>query len=64
MMENSIPSIYDGINSGRDTDSMDYGDRCGGLLGAMFGEKVVKKEDIEVLQETNKINLFEVSDRY
>ncbi len=56
------PSIYDGINSGRDTDSI--GVMIGVILGAMYGEKVVKKEDIELLQETNKINLFEVSDRF
>jgi ADP-ribosylglycohydrolase len=56
------PSIYDGINSGRDTDSI--GVMIGVILGAMYGEKVVKKEDIELLQETNKINLIEVSDRF
>lgn len=56
------PSIYDGINSGRDTDSI--GVMIGVILGAMYGEKVVKKEDIELLQETNKIDLIEVSDRF
>ncbi|WP_201714688.1 ADP-ribosylglycohydrolase family protein [Rossellomorea arthrocnemi] len=56
------PSIYDGINSGRDTDSI--GVMIGVILGAMYGEKVVKKEDVELLQETNKINLIEVSDRF
>jgi ADP-ribosylglycohydrolase len=56
------PSIYDGINSGRDTDSI--GVMIGVILGAMYGEKVVKKEEVELLQETNKINLIEVSDRF
>ncbi|NQD68664.1 ADP-ribosylglycohydrolase family protein [Bacillus haikouensis] len=56
------PAIYDGINSGRDTDSI--GVMIGVILGALHGEKIVKKEDIELLQETNKIDLYEISDRF
>jgi len=49
-------SIYDGINSGRDTDSI--GVMTGVILGAMYGVEVIKKEEIRLLEETNKTNLL------
>ncbi|ART78184.1 hypothetical protein B4U37_20000 [Sutcliffiella horikoshii] len=55
-------SIFDGINSGRDTDSI--GVMIGVILGAMYGEKVVNKEDIALLQETNRMDLYEIADRF
>jgi ADP-ribosylglycohydrolase len=55
-------SIYDGINSGRDTDSI--GVMIGVILGARYGEKVVNKEDIALLQETNRMDLYAIADRF
>ena len=37
-------SILDGVNSGRDTDSI--GVMAGVILGAMYGGEVIRKEDI------------------
>lgn len=56
------PSLYDGINSGRDTDSI--GVMIGVILGAMHGAGVIKEEDIRLLNEANRIDLFEVADRF
>lgn len=55
-------SILDGINSGRDTDSI--GVMAGVILGSMYGESVIRKEDIELLEETNKMNLIQVADQF
>jgi ADP-ribosylglycohydrolase len=55
-------SIYDGINSGRDTDSI--GVMVGVILGAMYGEKVLKKEDVALLQATNKMDFFDIADQF
>ncbi|MFP7297120.1 ADP-ribosylglycohydrolase family protein [Neobacillus niacini] len=55
-------SIYDGINSGRDTDSI--GVMIGVILGAMYGAKVIRDEDIKLLEETNKMNLVELSNSF
>jgi ADP-ribosylglycohydrolase len=56
------PSICDGINSGRDTDSI--GVMVGVILGAMYGATVIHDEDIKLLEETNKMNLVELSDSF
>lgn len=55
-------SILDGINSGRDTDSI--GVMAGVILGAMYGESVIRSEDVELLQETNKMNLIQTADHF
>ncbi|MCM3090687.1 MULTISPECIES: ADP-ribosylglycohydrolase family protein [unclassified Cytobacillus] len=55
-------TILDGINSGRDTDSI--GVMAGVILGAMYGERVIRSEDVELLQETNKMNLLETADQF
>lgn len=55
-------SIYDGINSGRDTDSI--GVMIGVILGAMYGSKVIREEDIKLLEETNKMDLVELSNSF
>ncbi|QCR33226.1 ADP-ribosylglycohydrolase family protein [Lysinibacillus sp. SGAir0095] len=47
-------SILDGINSGRDTDSI--GVMVGVILGAMYGTKYIKEEDVDILSRTNQIN--------
>jgi ADP-ribosylglycohydrolase len=55
-------TIYDGINSGRDTDSI--GVMAGAILGAMQGDSVIKKEDIQILEETNRMNLIHLSEKF
>ncbi|MCM3387499.1 ADP-ribosylglycohydrolase family protein [Ureibacillus chungkukjangi] len=47
-------SILDGVNSGRDTDSI--GVMVGVILGAMYGTKFIEEEDIDLLSRTNQIN--------
>lgn len=56
------PAIYDGINSGRDTDSI--GVMIGVILGAKYGYQVIKDEDIELLESTNKLQLVERADQF
>lgn len=53
-------SMYDGINSGRDTDSI--GVMIGVILGAMYGASVIKPEDKSLLEETNHIDFDKISD--
>ncbi|QUG40698.1 ADP-ribosylglycohydrolase family protein [Psychrobacillus sp. INOP01] len=55
-------SIYDGINSGRDTDSI--GVMIGVILGAMQGVGVIKNEDIKLLEETNKTNFTLLAEEF
>ncbi|MEK3978508.1 ADP-ribosylglycohydrolase family protein [Psychrobacillus sp. FSL K6-2836] len=55
-------SIYDGVNSGRDTDSI--GVMTGVILGAMQGVGVIKKEDIKLLEETNKTNFTLLAEQF
>lgn len=52
-------SILDGINSGRDTDSI--GVMIGSILGAMQGSKTIKEEDLKILEEVNKLELNTLS---
>ena len=55
-------SILDGINSGRDTDSI--GVMTGVILGAMYGYKALKVTDIELLEKVNKMNLMDSADQF
>ncbi|MGG0718437.1 ADP-ribosylglycohydrolase family protein [Robertmurraya massiliosenegalensis] len=55
-------SIYDGINSGRDTDSI--GVMIGVILGAMYGTSVIANEDIELLQSANHLNFNELTEKF
>ncbi|GAA0373179.1 ADP-ribosylglycohydrolase family protein [Bacillus horti] len=55
-------ALYDGINSGRDTDSI--GVMIGVILGARYGYKALKDEDIALLEETNRLNLMERADQF
>lgn len=48
-------SILDGINSGRDTDSI--GVMAGAILGAMHGEQVIRSEDAALLDSANRLDL-------
>lgn len=55
-------SILDGVNSGRDTDSI--GVMAGVILGAMYGSEVIRKEDIEQLNKVNRLELCAIADRF
>ncbi|WP_243297796.1 ADP-ribosylglycohydrolase family protein [Bacillus litorisediminis] len=55
-------AILDGINSGRDTDSI--GVMIGVILGAMHGVGSIMEEDILLLEETNKLKLIQVADEF
>lgn len=55
-------SIYDGINSGRDTDSI--GVMIGVILGAMYGASVIAAEDIELLESANRMHFDEITDTF
>ncbi|RAR45016.1 ADP-ribosylglycohydrolase family protein [Paenibacillus sp. MDMC362] len=55
-------SILDGVNSGRDTDSI--GVMAGVILGAMYGSEVILKEDIKQLNKVNRLDLCAIADRF
>lgn len=55
-------AIIDGVNSGRDTDSI--GVMIGTILGAMYGYKVMSEKDIETLEKANKLDLMENAVRF
>jgi len=55
-------SIEDGINSGRDTDSI--GVMAGAILGAMHGEEVIGKADCQLLDAANRLNLIASADAF
>jgi ADP-ribosylglycohydrolase len=55
-------SIEDGINSGRDTDSI--GVMAGAILGALHGEDVVEAADRQRIDEANRLDLAAIADRF
>lgn len=55
-------TILDGVNSGRDTDSI--GVMAGVILGAMYGSDVIHKEDIEQLNKVNRLDLCAIADEF
>ncbi|HMG51168.1 MAG TPA: ADP-ribosylglycohydrolase family protein [Inquilinus sp.] len=55
-------SILDGVNSGRDTDSI--GCMAGAILGAMQGEAVVDPADRDLLDHANRFDLTAEADRF
>ena len=55
-------SIEDGINSGRDTDSI--GVMAGAILGAMHGEAVIDTADLALLTTSNRLDLLAEADRF
>ncbi len=55
-------SIADGVNSGRDTDSI--GVMAGVILGALYGSAVIRSEDIEQLNKVNRFDLYEIADQF
>lgn len=55
-------TIYDGINSGRDTDSI--GVMIGVILGAMYGSSVITDEDITSLEVANQLDFNQLTDAF
>lgn len=55
-------TIHDGINSGRDTDSI--GVMAGAILGALHGENVINPSTVKQLNEPNKLDLFACADEF
>ncbi|MGB3335875.1 MAG: ADP-ribosylglycohydrolase family protein [Devosia sp.] len=55
-------SIEDGINSGRDTDSI--GVMAGAILGAMHGESVIVPKDMAQLDAANRLDLTASADAF
>jgi ADP-ribosylglycohydrolase len=55
-------SIEDGINSGRDTDSI--GVMAGAILGALHGEGVIAAADRAALDSANRFDLIAAADRF
>ena len=55
-------SIEDGINSGRDTDSI--GVMTGAILGALHGEAVIDAADAAQLDAANRLDLTDAADQF
>ena len=55
-------AIIDGINSGRDTDSI--GVMVGVILGAMHGMTVLDSEDINTMESVNKIKFGPIAEKF
>jgi ADP-ribosylglycohydrolase len=55
-------TVEDGINSGRDTDSI--GVMAGAILGALHGEAVIEAESRALLDSANRLDLLEAADRF
>lgn len=55
-------SIEDGINSGRDTDSI--GVMAGAILGALHGEQVIVEADRIILDNANRFDLLVAADDF
>jgi ADP-ribosylglycohydrolase len=55
-------SILDGVNSGRDTDSI--GCMAGAILGAMQGEAAIDLDDRDLLDQANRFDLTAEADRF
>jgi ADP-ribosylglycohydrolase len=55
-------TIEDGINSGRDTDSI--GVMAGSILGALHGEKIIDKHITDKLNQANKFDLLASADEF
>ncbi|SFD36019.1 ADP-ribosylglycohydrolase [Devosia psychrophila] len=55
-------SIEDGINSGRDTDSI--GVMAGAILGAMHGESIIVADDRRQIDAANRVDLTKSADAF
>jgi|TARA_B110000967_G_scaffold206937_1_gene254964 ADP-ribosylglycohydrolase len=55
-------SIMNGINSGRDADSI--GVMAGAILGAMHGDSVIEPEDAQLLNSANRLDIASETDSF
>jgi ADP-ribosylglycohydrolase len=55
-------SIEDGVNSGRDTDSI--GCMIGAILGAMHGEDEINRADADLLDQANRMDLAACAEQF
>lgn len=55
-------SVLDGVNSGRDTDSI--GSMVGAILGALHGEAVIEDADLRMLNGANRFDLLAIADEF
>lgn len=55
-------SVADGINSGRDTDSI--GVMIGAILGALLGADIIRPADHAAIEATNRLDLTAAADRF
>ncbi len=56
------PSVEDGINSGRDTDSI--GVMAGAIIGAMQGEAIIDPADLDTINAANRLDLMALADGF
>lgn len=56
------PAVEDGINSGRDTDSI--GVMAGAIIGAIEGEAVIDPGDLATLDAANRFDLMALADGF
>ena len=55
-------SVADGVNSGRDTDSI--GVMIGAILGALHGADIIRPEDHAAIEAANRLDLTAAADRF
>lgn len=55
-------TIIDGVNSGRDTDSI--GVMAGAILGAMYGKKFITDDEQKLLNEKNKMPFDSLAEQF
>lgn len=55
-------AIIDGVNSGRDTDSI--GVMAGAILGAIYGTKYITEEEATLLSTVNKMPLLTIAEQF
>ncbi|HEY0207708.1 MAG TPA: ADP-ribosylglycohydrolase family protein [Acerihabitans sp.] len=55
-------TIHDGINSGRDTDSI--GVMAGAILGALHGESIIDAAAMQQIEGPNRLELFACADAF
>ncbi|HDN58931.1 MAG TPA: ADP-ribosylglycohydrolase family protein [Candidatus Marinimicrobia bacterium] len=60
--EDFYKALIEGVNSGRDTDSI--GTMIGAILGCLHGVEVISKNDIETLKKANKYDFLKIADDF
>ncbi len=57
-----IQAVIDGVNSGRDADSV--GVMAGCLAGALYGFEIFDKSEIEIIEKNNKVDIDKFSEDF